>query len=118
MIAERLAQQQLVTDARAFVYVAFKDGVADTWTAGRYVLRANMTPNELLSTLQQGPPPEPIVTIGLREGLRLEQITALLEKLHTQDGLLMDPQDFYNLVKSPPADLVGQYPWLHLKGAK
>jgi len=30
----------------------------------------------------EGPPPNPILTIGLREGLRLEQITARLEKLH------------------------------------
>jgi UPF0755 protein len=77
-----------------------------------------MTPQELLSTLQAGPPVIATVTIGLREGLRLEQITALLEKLQAQNDLQLDPKSFYDLVKNPPADLLAQYPWLHLpKGA-
>jgi UPF0755 protein len=114
IIARRLQSQNLLADSRAFVYVAFRQKVAGTWIAGLYQLRANMSPADLVSTLQQGPPPNPILTIGLREGLRLEQITALLEKLHQQSGLLMDPQDFYTIVKNPPADLLAQYPWLHL----
>ncbi len=113
-IARNLEQAHLVSDSRAFVYVAFRAKSAGTWTAGSYSLRANMTPDELYHTLQEGPPPNPTMTIGLREGLRLEQITALLEKLHADKGLEMDPMDFYNLVKKPPADLLGEYPWLHL----
>ncbi len=113
-IARRLQAQGLLTDSRAFVYVAYRQKVTGTWIAGLYQLRANMTPADLVATLQQGPPPNPIITIGLREGLRLEQITALLEKLHQEQGLEMDPQDFYDLVKKPPSDLLGQYPWLHV----
>ena len=113
-IARRLQAQNLLTDARAFVYVAHQQKLAGTWIAGAYQLRANMTPEELVTTLQQGPPPNPVISIGLREGLRLEQITALLEKLHQEQGLLMDPRDFYDLVKEPPADLLGEYPWLHV----
>src|SRR5262249_21652635 len=58
--------------------------------------------------------PDPTITIGLREGLRLEQVTALLEKLHNEQGLQMDPMAFYNVVTKPPAELLGEYPWLHL----
>ena len=114
VIARRLVQQDLLIDSRAFVYLAYKTKVAGTWTAGSYTLRANMTPQELLTTLQEPPPPEIIITIGLREGLRLEQITALLEKLQLQGGLEMKPIDFYELVKNPPADLLAQYPWIHI----
>jgi UPF0755 protein len=113
-IAEKLEQQKLLKDARAFVFVAYKAKVAGTWTAGKYILRANMTPDELLQTLQAGPPADPTMTIGLREGLRLEQITALLEKLHNDQGLEMDPKAFYDLVRNPPADLLNEYPWIHL----
>ena len=113
-IARRLQAQNLLSDSRAFVYSAFSQKVAGNWIAGLYELRPNMTPNDLVTTLQQGPPPNPIITIGLREGLRLEQITALLEKLHQQQGLLLDPQEFYDLAKNPPADLLGEYPWLHI----
>jgi len=113
-IARRLEAQKLLADSRAFVYLAYRQKVAGTWIAGPYQLRANMTPADLVTALQQGPLPNPVITVGLREGLRLEQITALLEKLHQQSGLEMDPQDFYDLVKKPPADLLAQYPWLHI----
>ena len=74
-------------DERSFVLEAVDQNVADTFKAGNYLLRKNMTPKDLLATLQAGPPPDPIVTIGLREGLRLEQITAKLELLqHPTDG--------------------------------
>jgi UPF0755 protein len=45
----------------------------------------------------------------LRTGLRLEQITA---KLQTLPGLQMDPREFYELAKEPPAALIADYPWL------
>ncbi len=44
----------------------------------------------------------------MRTGLRLEQITAKLQTL----PLDMDPKDFYDLAKNPPADLIADYPWL------
>ena len=49
-------------------------------------------------------------TIALRDGLRLEQISAYLQTL----PLKMDVNEFYKLVKSPPASLVADYPWLKL----
>jgi UPF0755 protein len=53
-------------------------------------------------------PPEQTVSIALREGLRLEQITAYLQTL----GLDMNVADFYNLVTTPPASLRKDYPFL------
>jgi UPF0755 protein len=49
------------------------------------------------------------VDIGLRTGLRLEQITA---KLETIPGLQMNPADFYQLAKHPTPELLADYPWL------
>jgi UPF0755 protein len=66
-----------------------------------------MTPNQLVSALL-APPDVKYVDIGLRTGLRLEQITAKLETL----PLDMDANDFYQIVKSPPAQLLADYPWL------
>jgi len=119
VLAQRLAAEGLVLDARAFVFEAYEAHVAGTWEAGNYVLRKNMTPLDIVSTFADGPPPDPIVTIGLREGLRIEQITAKLETLTTQKPALeMNPQDFYTIASHPPAELLASYPWLQLpKGA-
>jgi len=52
--------------------------------------------------------------ITFREGLRIEQMTALLQT--KQVGF--DPKDFYDLAKHPPAELLADYDWLDLpKGA-
>ena len=75
---------------------------------GTFVLRKNMTPDQIVRrcSLRR---PNPYVEIALRTGLRLEQITA---KLQTLDGLQMDPREFYDLAKEPPAELLADYPWL------
>ena len=52
---------------------------------GTFLLRKNMTPNELVTALLD-PPPNPYVEIALRTGLRLEQITAKLQTLPLADG--------------------------------
>ncbi len=115
ILGQKLETGGLVIDSRAFVFEAYQEKVAGTWTAGNYVLRKNMTPAEVVSTLQAGPPPDPLITIGLREGLRIEQITAKLQTLTVgKPALQMDPEDFYNLAKHPPDELLASYPWLHL----
>ena len=72
------------------------------------MLRRNMTPDQLVTALL-APPAIPYVEIALRTGLRLEQITA---KLQTLPELEMDPREFYELAKEPPAALIADYPWL------
>jgi UPF0755 protein len=107
-IAERLETNGLVTDRRAFIFVATEKDLATKLSTGTFILRRSMTPAQVVDALLN---PEQItyIDIALRTGLRLEQITA---KLETIDGLTMDPADFYELAKHPPADLLNDYPWL------
>jgi len=52
--------------------------------------------------------------ITFREGLRIEQMTALLQTKSTG----IDPREFYELAKEPPEELLADFEWLKLpKGA-
>jgi UPF0755 protein len=106
-VAQHLKTEGLISDSRAFVYIAVVRNLEASLQQGTFVLRKNMTPDQLVSALLQ-PAPVKDVVIGLRTGLRLEQITAKLETLPLQ----MDASEFYDIVKSPPAELVNDYPWL------
>jgi UPF0755 protein len=107
-IGDRLVSDGLLADSRAFVFIAIDRGLSGSLRIGDYVLRRNLTPDELVSALLD--PPEIVyVDITLRTGLRLEQMTA---KLETLTDLELDPRDFYELAKSPPASLIADYPWL------
>jgi UPF0755 protein len=107
-IAGRLAGEGLIKDARAFVFIASSKQLSGELQQGTFVLRRNMTPDQLVTALL-APPAVPYVQIALRTGLRLEQITA---KLQTLPELQMDPREFYELAKEPPAALIADYPWL------
>jgi len=107
-IADRLAADGLLADSRAFVFIASDRELAGALRVGDYVLRRNLTPDQLVTALLD--PPEIVyVDITLRTGLRLEQMTA---KLQTIEGLQMDPRDFYDLASAPPGSLIADYPWL------
>ncbi|HKG58093.1 MAG TPA: endolytic transglycosylase MltG [Candidatus Limnocylindrales bacterium] len=106
-IADRLADQKLVSDRRAFLFIAIEKDLTTKLNAGDYSLRRNMTPNELVTTLLAAPTLV-YVDIPLRESLRLEQVTAKLQTL----PLNMDVKDFYELAKHPPDSLVEEHPWL------
>ena len=107
-IAARLAAEDLIRDPRAFVFIASDKELTGDLQQGTFVLRRNMTPDQLVTALL-APPAIPYVEIALRTGLRLEQITA---KLQTLTELEMDPREFYELAKEPPAALIADYPWL------
>jgi UPF0755 protein len=106
-IGDRLEQQGLLTDSRTFVFIAIDRELTGQLQQGTFVLRRNMTPDQLVSALL-APPKVKYVDIALRTGLRLEQITAKLESL----PLETKAQDFYDLVTAPPASLLADYPWL------
>ena len=106
-IADRLQEQGFLRDSRAFVFIAIERGVSTRFSAGDYILRRNMTPEELVALLEVAPASR-YVNVGLREGLRIEQIAAKLETL----PLKMDVKRFYDLVKHPPASLIAEHPWL------
>jgi UPF0755 protein len=107
-IADRLQTQQLLGDSRAFVFIAIDRGLTGALQQGTFVLRRNLTPDQLVSALLS-PPAIKYVDIQLRTGLRLEQLTA---KLETVAGLQLNPEDFYKLVETPPPSLIDDYPWL------
>ena len=106
-IANRLQDQGLIGDHRAFVFIAIDRGLSGELQQGTFVLRKDLTPDQLVSALL-APPKIKYVDIGLRPGLRLEQITAKLETL----PLEMNEEAFYRLVETPPAALLADYPWL------
>ncbi|HEV7810562.1 MAG TPA: endolytic transglycosylase MltG, partial [Candidatus Limnocylindrales bacterium] len=107
-IATRLQEDGFLADQRAFVFIATQRNLTGQLQTGSFILRKSMTPDQLVTALL-APEQIPYVEIGLRTGLRLEQITA---KLETIAGLQMDPAEFYQLAKHPPASLVADYPWL------
>ena len=106
-IGTRLERDQLIRDDRAFVFLAVERKLTADLQQGTFLLRKNMPPNEVVTALLD-PPAIPYVDLGLRTGLRLEQITAKLQTLPLQ----MDVQEFYDLAKSPPKELIDDYPWL------
>jgi UPF0755 protein len=107
-IAARLEDEDLLIDQRAFVFIATQRELTGDLQRGTFLLRKNMTPDEVVTALL-APPAIPYVDIALRTGLRLEQITALLQTL---DALEMDVREFYELATDPPAALLNDYAWL------
>ena len=106
-IGARLEAEGLLSDSRAFVFISTDRALTGALQQGTFILRKNMTPDQLVSALL-APPEVKFVDIGLRTGLRIEQVVAKLETLPLQ----MDVSDFYDIVSSPPAALVADYPWL------
>jgi UPF0755 protein len=106
-IAERLEGQRLVRDRRAFVFIASERQLTGALQQGTFVLRRNMTPDQMVTALL-APPEDPYIEVDLRTGLRLEQITAKLQTL----PLEMDVRAFYELAKEPSAAFLADYPWL------
>ena len=107
-VAERLQTMGFLTDRRAFIFLATEQDLTQRIAAGNFILRKSMTPQQVVDALLK-PEQTHFVEIGLRTGLRLEQITA---KLETIDGLSLDPAAFYQLAKHPTAKLLADYPWL------
>jgi UPF0755 protein len=107
-IADRLTESGLLADSRAFIFIAIDRQLTGSLRVGDYVLRRNLTPDELVTALLD-PPVITYVDISFRTGLRLEQLTA---KLQTLTDLEMDPRAFYDIASSPPAALIADFPWL------
>jgi UPF0755 protein len=118
-IADQLVQAQLIKDGRAFVFESIIRGVTENFQVGRHVLARSMTVDQMITELIAPPPAAPTVKLTFREGLRIEQMVALLELKEAQPDdpsapLTMNVSQFYQLATHPPADLVSQYPWLKL----
>ena len=107
-IGQQLEDALLVRNRIAFVYLVVTEDRSSAIEAGTYRLNATMTPQQILDALQSAP--VKTVTIALREGLRLEQITAYLETLPLQTDIAR----FYELASHPPATLLADFSWLDI----
>jgi UPF0755 protein len=107
-IGPRLEDQGLVVNQRAFVYLALTSDLQPKLQSGTFLLRHNMTPSEIVVALVRAKITLTTVNVTFREGIRLEQQTALLETI--QSGV--DPKSFYQLATHPPQELLDAYPWL------
>lgn len=113
-LAPRLQEGHFVVSDKVFLYTALQSGLNEKLSAGNFLLRGNMTPVQLADALVRARVTVTTVDITFREGLRIEQMTALLQTIETG----IDPQAFYDLAKHPPEELLADYEWLHLpKGA-
>jgi UPF0755 protein len=110
LLAPRLVDTGFISNERAFLYVALTTGLGDKLTSGNFVLRANMTPIQIAQALVSSRLVVTTQDITFREGLRIEQMTALLETIDSG----IDPAAFYQLAMHPTPELLADYPWLQL----
>jgi len=75
-VAQRLAGAGLIRDERAFLLLARTMGLDRSVQAGTHTLRADMSAEEVLRELQTAPSVG--VTVTIPEGLRVEEVAALL----------------------------------------
>ena len=113
-VAKRLVDEGLLKDERAFIFEATLQNLTPQLQEGQFALAANMTPAELVTGLINNRIVVTTVPVNFREGLRLEQITAKLQTLGPPATI--DPQEFYELAKHPPAKLLADFPWLRKAG--
>jgi UPF0755 protein len=109
-IAARLKERNLIRDERAFVFLALEQNLAPRLREGTFLLRASMTPEQVVTGVVENRLVIRTVPVTFREGLRIEQMTAKLQTIQSA----VDPKAFYDLAMQPPADLLGAYPWLNL----
>jgi len=108
-LAPRLLDERVITSARAFLFQSTMDELTPKLSAGHYLLRMDMTPQEVVTGLVENRVVARTMDIRFREGLRIEQMAA---QLSTIDGTLIDPADFLEITKSPPPELLDEFPWL------
>jgi UPF0755 protein len=89
-------------------------GLQGKLKAGVFTINKTMTPQKIAERLAGNPdPPKSKIAIGLRESLRIEQITGLLASSTLRDeGVTMDPKDFEELATHPTDALRSDYAFL------
>jgi UPF0755 protein len=109
-LAPKVVQGGFASSEHAFLFAAIEAGLGDHLNSGSFVLRKNMTPGEVAQALISARVTVTTEDITFREGLRIEQMTALLQTKNPG----FDPKDFYDLAEHPPAELLADYDWLQL----
>jgi len=111
-LGPRLKAAGFVTSERAFEFTAMEKDLGASLKAGTFILRQNMTPAEIVDALVTARVTLTSINVTFREGIRIEQQTALLETLTSG----VDPKAYYDLATHPTADLLADYPWLKASG--
>ncbi len=109
-LAPRLLGGAFIVSERAFLFHAIETDLNPKLKAGHYLLHHNMTVDEVTQALLGAPIQISTEVVTFREGLRIEQMTALLQTVPSR----VDPQAFYELATNPPPTLLGDYLWLDL----
>jgi UPF0755 protein len=107
-LAPRLLTEGFIASEHAFLYTALQADLNKDLSSGNFLLRGDMTPSEVAEALVKARIVVKTLDITFREGLRIEQMTALLQTLHSG----IDPQAFYDLATHPTEALLADYPWL------
>jgi UPF0755 protein len=110
VLATRLEAEGLIKSERAFLFEATRRELTPRLQAGSYRIARNLTPDEVVTALIENRIVITVVSVNFRESLRLEQITAKLQTL--EPPVTIDAQEFYDIVKKPPPELLADYPWL------
>lgn len=105
-IGQLLVGKGLIATELAFHHAVYEANREGNLQAGVYDLSPSMTPSFIIAALRQEAGPEETITI--LEGWRLEEMIAYLG---TTD-LTMNLDEFRDLVMTPPADLLAEYPFL------
>jgi UPF0755 protein len=109
-IGQDLEEAGLLRDRLAFQFLIVTQEVEDKLQNGVFTLNASMTPQQIVDRLQRPPDPPPArVTIAIRDGLRIEQVTA---QLAAERPAAIDAAAFYELASQPPAELRQEYAWM------
>ena len=107
-LAPRLVSGGYLDNERAFLYEGLTTNLNDKLSAGTFLLRADMTPQQVADALVTARVTIETLNLTFREGLRIEQMTALLQT--KESGI--DPKAFYDLAMQPTPELLDDYPWL------
>ncbi len=113
-VGTRLTAQGFIRQPLVYDYYFVTKSLDGKLKAGTFTLNKAMSPEQIATRLAGNPDPQKSkMAIGLRESLRLEQITALLASGPTRDdGLQMDPQAFFELASKPTDELRKDYGFL------
>jgi UPF0755 protein len=108
-VAAGLSEAKLIKEPMVFIYLVVTEDVGALIKTGTFNLRQTMTPQQIVDRVQLAPePPPPQVSIALQRGRRIEQVAASLQTM----DLGMSVQAWVDYVRTPPADLIADYPWL------
>lgn len=112
-IEENLVDEGLLVDTQAFKYLVRADRVDQLIKAGAYTMTPQFSPRDVVTRLAGDPDPPPAVTLlDMRQGRRIEQITAYLQQQVEAGELELDPREFQEIASNPGPEILEDYNFL------